>query len=195
MQRILIKNTIKLIIGGIAIGLLHQYDLVLAILLALKIVHSFYKNIKKQTFSIALVIGFVITGIIGIAVEHAGTSYGYWEYHDISRQVPLWIFFAWGAAFILMYQIENQVYQATPTLSENSKKYLTLFMVAFFPTLGEIIAINLGTWTYYVPYQILGVPFAAIVALIIIHSSVNALLGFTSKKFGIKDMVFNPQKM
>ena len=66
-----------------------------------------------------------------------------------------------------MYQIENQVYKATPNLSDSSKKYLTLFMVAFFPTLGEIIAINLGTWTYYVPYQILGVPFAAIVALII----------------------------
>ncbi|AUC14679.1 hypothetical protein BTO06_05780 [Tenacibaculum sp. SZ-18] len=195
MQKILIKNTIKLIIGGIAIGLLYQYGLLLAILLILKIAHSFYKNIKKQTLSIALVIGFVVTGIIGIAVEHAGTSNGYWEYHDISRQVPLWIFFAWGGAFILMYQIENQIYKSTPDLSDSSKKHLTLFMVAFFPTLGEIIAINLGTWKYYVSYQILEIPLAAIAALIIIHSSTNAFLGVTSKKFGIKDMVFNPQKM
>ncbi len=192
MQKILLINTIKLTIGGIAIGLLHPYDFILAGLLALKIAHSIYKNIKKQTFTFSLVIGFVLTGIIGIAVEHAGTPYGYWEYHNISRQVPAWIFFAWGAAFILMYQIENQVLQEVPNLSETSKKYLILFMVAFFPTLGEIIAINLGTWTYYMPYQILGVPLAAVAALIIIHSSVNAIVGITSKKLGIKDVVFNP---
>ena len=192
MNKILLKNTIKLTIGGVALGLLHQYDLVIALLLVLKIIHSFYKSIKNQTFSILMVIGFIITALIGCTCEYYGTKLGYWEYHDVAHKMPRWLFFAWGAAFILIYQIEIQINQQVKNLSEQRKKYMILFMAAFFPTLGEMIAINLGTWTYYMPYKIFGVPLAAIFALVIIHTSVNAILKLISKKFKIKDFVFNP---
>lgn len=192
MNKILLKNTIKLSIGGIALGLLHRYDLIIAILLVLKIIHSFYKTIKNKTFSKAFVIGFILTASIGLLCEYLGTSYKFWEYHDVSVQLPRWLFFAWGAAFILLYQIEVQIHTAIPNLSHKKKKYLVLFMAGFFPTLGEMIAINLGTWTYYMPYKIFGVPLAAIIALVIIHYTVDAVLGYTSKKFNIKDIVYNP---
>lgn len=192
MKKILLKNTIKLTIGGIALGLLHQYDWLVAILLVLKITHSFYKNIKNQTFSAALVLGFLLTGCIGVICEYLGTTYHYWEYHDINRQIPLWIFPAWGAAFILMHQVEIQIHQEVHDLSDKTKQYLILFMSAFFPVLGEMIAINLGTWTYYMPYKIFGVPLAAVTALIIIHSTVSFIIKTISKKFGIRDLVFNP---
>ncbi|CAM1340677.1 hypothetical protein [Tenacibaculum amylolyticum] len=192
MKEIFLKNTIKLIIGGIAIGLLHQYDLLIAILLGLKIIHSFYKRVKTNSLSILFIIGFILTGIIGFTCEYLGTSYGYWEYHDVPYQTPRWLFFAWGAAFILIYQIEAILYQKFPNMSNRNKNLYILFIVAFFPTLGEMVAINLGTWTYYVPYKIFGVPLGAIAALIIIHATINVFLGTVGKQFGIKDIVYNP---
>ena len=183
---------LKLILGGLLIGFFHQYDLILAILLILKITHSFLKNIRNKTFNSNLIFGFLLTAIIGYTCEYFGTKYQYWEYHDVATEIPKWVFFAWGAAFILMYQTELEINKKASHISSKTKKWLVLFMVAIFPTLGEIITINLGTWSYDMPYKIFGVPLAAVIALIIIHYAVNALLGVTSKKFGIKDLVFNP---
>ncbi|WP_442266097.1 hypothetical protein ACSIGC_17735 [Tenacibaculum sp. ZS6-P6] len=190
--KIILKSIVKLILGGLLIGFFHQYDLILAILLVLKITHSFVKNIRNKTFNSNLIFGFLLTAIIGYICEYFGTKYQYWEYHDVATEIPKWVFFAWGAAFILIYQTELEINKKTTDISSKTKKLWVLFIVTVFPTLGEIITINLGTWSYNVPYKVFGVPLAAIAALIIIHYAVNIILGYTSKKFGIKDLVFNP---
>ncbi|TCP24669.1 hypothetical protein EV195_105100 [Tenacibaculum skagerrakense] len=192
MQKILFKNTVKLIIAGLLIGFLHKYDLIIALLIFLKLIHTFHRNYKADTFSIMFLIGFIVTGAVGLFFEYIGTSYKYWEYHDISRQVPAWLFFAWGGAFITTYQIKMQIYKELPELSDNIKLYITLIIVALFPAFGEMIAINLGTWTYHLPYKVFGVPLIAIAALIIIHFTIHNILSFFTKKSGIKDIVFNP---
>ena len=165
MKKILILSTLKLIIGGIIIGVFHQYDLILAIVLGLKIIHSIYSSVKNNTYSPIFVAGLVFTGLMGVLVEHLGTTYNHWEYHDVASQVPRWLFFGWAGAFVLMYRIEVQIYTQFPNLSKASRNALILLMALFFPALGEMIAINLGTWTYFWPYQLFGVPFLAIVGL------------------------------
>lgn len=182
MLKIILKNTIKLTIGGVALGLLHQYDWLVALLLIAKIGHTYYKRKKNNTLHTKLVLGFFLTASLGLLAEFLGTEFHFWEYHDINTQLPLWLFFAWGAAFVIIYQTEEQIMELKPNLSKTNKNLLLLFLVAFFPTYGEIIAIQLGTWTYYMPYQILGVPVAAIVALIAIHSIINLIVNALVKK-------------
>lgn len=183
MLKIILKNTIKLSIGGVALGLLHQYDWLVALLLIAKIAHTYYKRKKNNTLHFKLVLGFFLTASLGLLAEFLGTEFHFWEYHDINTQLPLWLFFAWGAAFVIIYQTEEQILALNPNISSTNKNLVLLFLVAFFPTLGEIIAIQLGTWTYYMPYQILGVPIAAIIALIAIHSVINYIVNFLDLRF------------
>ena len=60
-----------------------------------------------------------------------------------------------------------------------------------FPAFGEMITIKLGVWTYYVPYQLFGVPFFAILVLPIVHICINLTLFKICKKRNIEDIVFN----
>lgn len=163
-------------------GLLHEYDWLIALLLIVKIIHTFYKRRKNNTLHNKLVLGFFLTATLGLIAEFFGTEFHFWEYHDINTQLPLWLFFAWGAAFIIIYQTEEQIIALNTTLSKSKKNLLLLFLVSFFPTYGEIIAIQLGTWTYNMPYQILGVPILAIFALIVIHTVINIFINFLDKK-------------
>jgi len=182
LLKIILKNSIKLTIGGITLGLLHHYDWFVALLLIAKIGHTYYKRKKANTLSIKLVLGFFLTASLGLLAEYLGTEFHFWEYHDINTQLPLWLFFAWGAAFVIIYQTEEQIMELKPNLSKRNQSLSLLFLVAFFPTYGEIIAIQLGTWSYYMPYQILGVPIVAIVALIAIHAIVNFIVNAFEKK-------------
>ncbi|MGK0447849.1 MAG: hypothetical protein ACJA2M_001628, partial [Polaribacter sp.] len=76
------KALIKLIIAGVFIGVLKQYDLIIAILLFLKIVHNIYKEIikPKKSKNWLLLIGMLLTGFGGIVGETWGVTNGYWEY-------------------------------------------------------------------------------------------------------------------
>ncbi|MDY0781461.1 hypothetical protein [Tenacibaculum sp. IB213877] len=192
MKKILLEGTLKLVIGGIIIGVLHKYDSLLAVLLFLKIIHSIYKAKKNNTYSIIFIIGMIFTGLIGLLTEYIGTEYGHWQYHEVNTQLPNWLFFAWVGAFVLMYGIEAKINLNYPNLTNKNKQLLVLFMAFFFPSLGEMIAINLGTWTYYWPYQILNLPLLAFFGLTVIHYLIHATLTLMSKKLNITDIVFNP---
>lgn len=67
----ILKALIKLIIAGILIGTLKKYDLIIAILLFLKIVHNIYKEIikPKKNKNWILLIGMLLTGFGGIVGE------------------------------------------------------------------------------------------------------------------------------
>ncbi len=190
----LVKSIIKLVLAGIVIGLSHTYDLIIALVLVLLIVFYFYKNFtKKDDFNKTVVIGMITTGILGILVEYWGVSNKYWLYHNLSngRSFPFWLPFAWMLAFLFLYMIEVKMMQLLVKKSWRNK-FLILFLVAtIFPVLGEIITINLGVWTYYWPYQFVGIPLFAVLGLLTLHMFVNLLLVIYCHKFKINDPIFS----
>jgi len=188
----ILKAIIKLTIVGFLIGFLRQYDLILAILLVLKIVHVIYKNILKlATKNWILLIGMIFTGFGGMIVEKWGVSNNYWKYHEISRDLPLWLPFAWMLAFYFLYRIESGLIPYLKNKTIKNKLIIAFWLSLIIPAFGEIITINLGVWTYYWPYQIFGVPIYAFVCLVFVHMLVYVILSSICKKWKINDIVFS----
>ena len=186
------KAFIKLTIAGVLIGLLKQYDLILAILLLLKIAHVIYvNNYKAERKNWILLIGMLITGIGGILAEHWGVSNGYWKYHKVARSLPLWLPFAWALAFYFLYRVEVGIIQNIQKKTVTNKLIIAFWLSLVVPAVGEMITINLGVWTYYWPYQILGVPALAFGCLVAFHMVVYLILSIVCKKYQIKDIVFS----
>ena len=92
----ILKALSKLIIAGILIGVLKEYDAILAGILILKIAHNIYKEIilPKSNKNWLLIAGMLLTGFGGIVGETWGVANGYWEYHKVARELPLWLPFA-----------------------------------------------------------------------------------------------------
>jgi hypothetical protein len=105
-----LKAIIKLCIAGFLIGFLKSYDAIIAIILFLKILHVIYKNIIiAETKNWILLIGMIVTGFGGMVGENWGVSNNYWEYHEVSKELPLWLPFAWMLAFYFLYSIESRL--------------------------------------------------------------------------------------
>tara|TARA_B110000046_G_scaffold66856_1_gene74788 strand:+ start:7326 stop:7928 length:603 start_codon:yes stop_codon:yes gene_type:complete len=189
----ILKALIKLIIAGILIGVLKQYDLIIAILLFLKIVHNIYKEIikPKKNKNWLLLIGMLLTGLGGIVGETWGVTNGYWEYHEVARKLPLWLSFAWMLAFHYLYKLERNLIPLLSNQTQRNKILLAIVLALILPAFGEVITIYLGVWTYYWPFQILGVPLYAFICLVFVHMLVYTILHFACKKYNIKDIVFN----
>jgi hypothetical protein len=187
------KALIKLIIAGVLIGVLKQYDLIIAILLFLKIVHNIYKEIIKpeKNKNWLLLIGMLLTGFGGIVGETWGVTNGYWEYHEVTRQLPLWLPFAWMLAFHYLYKLERNLIPLLSNQTQKNKIVLAFVLALTLPAFGEVITIYLGVWTYYWPFQILGVPLYAFICLVFVHMLVYTVLHFICKKYKINDIVFN----
>tara|TARA_R110001632_G_scaffold124451_1_gene237334 strand:- start:11937 stop:12542 length:606 start_codon:yes stop_codon:yes gene_type:complete len=187
----ILKALVKLTIAGFLIGFLKQYDLILAILLVLKIMHVIYKNIVKSAAkNWILLIGMILTGFGGILGEFWGVSNQYWEYHEVSRDLPLWLPFAWMLAFYFLYQIESGLIPYLKNKNIKNKLIIAFWLSLIIPAFGEIITINLGVWTYYWPYQIFGVPIYAFACLVFVHMLVYIILSSICKKWKINDIVF-----
>lgn len=188
----ILKALAKLTIAGVLIGLLKEYDLILAILLLLKILHVIYKNIYKAgPKNWILLIGMLLTGVGGILAEHWGVSNGYWEYHEVSRDLPLWLPFAWALAFYFLYRIEVGLIKNIQHKTIKNKLIIAIALSLIIPAVGEMITINLGVWTYYWDYQILGVPLLAFACLLAFHMFIYLLLYTVCKKYKINDLVFS----
>ena len=88
----ILKAIIKLCIAGFLIGFLKSYDAIIAIILFLKILHVIYKNIiTAETKNWILLIGMIVTGFGGMVGEKWGVSNNYWKYHEVARELPLWL--------------------------------------------------------------------------------------------------------
>lgn len=187
------KALVKLIIAGILIGVLKQYDAIIAGLLILKIIHNIYKEIiqPKNHKNWLLLIGMLLTGFGGIIGETWGVTKGYWEYHKVIRQLPLWLPFAWMLAFHYLYKLERNLIPLLTHKTQKNKVVLAIILALLLPAFGEVITIYLGVWTYYWPYQILGIPIYAFVCLVFVHMFVYTILHFVCKKYKIDDVVFN----
>ena len=186
-----LKAIIKLCIAGFLIGFLKSYDAIIAIILFLKILHVIYKNIIiAETKNWILLIGMIVTGFGGIVGENWGVSNNYWEYHEVSKQLPLWLPFAWMLAFYFLYSIESKLIAFLKNKTINNKLIIAFWLSLLVPAFGEVITINLGVWTYYWPYQIFGVPLYAFICLVFVHMLVYGILSFICKKWKINDIVF-----
>jgi len=186
-----LKAIIKLCIAGFLIGFLKSYDAIIAIILFLKILHVIYKNIIiAETKNWILLIGMIVTGFGGMVGENWGVSNNYWEYHEVSKELPLWLPFAWMLAFYFLYSIESKLIAFLKNKTINNKLIIAFWLSLLVPALGEVITINLGVWTYYWPYQIFGVPLYAFICLVFVHMLVYGILSFICKKWKINDIVF-----
>lgn len=187
------KAVIKLIIAGILIGVLKKYDAIIAGILILKIIHNIYKDIlkPKTNKNYLLIVGMLLTGFGGIVGETWGVANGYWEYHQITREIPLWVPFAWMLAFHYLYKLEGKLIPLLQHQSQKNKIILAIILALILPAFGEIVTIYLGVWTYYWPYQIFGVPLYAFICLVFVHMLVYTILHFICKKYKINDVVFN----
>lgn len=188
----ILKSLLKLIFAGIIIGLLKKQDAVIAVLLVSKIGQNLYLEIikPKKNKNWILLIGMLFTGFGGIVGETWGVMNGYWEYHEVRRELPLWLPFAWMLAFHYLYKLERNLIPLLSNQSQKSKILLAIILALILPAFGEIITIQLGVWTYYWPYQLLGVPLYAFLCLVFVHMLVYTILHIICKKYQIKDVVF-----
>jgi hypothetical protein len=132
----------------------------------------------------------LLTGLAGMIGENWGVTNAYWEYHKVSRELPLWLPFAWMLAFYFLYSIESRLIPCLKFKTIKNKLILAFWLSLLVPAFGEIITINLGVWTYYWPYQLFGVPIYAFMCLVIVHMIVYGILAFICKKQKINDIVF-----
>lgn len=183
----------KLIAAGVFIGLLKKYDAIVAIILLLRISHNIYTEIikPKTNKNWLLLTGMLLTCFVGIVGETWGVTNNYWEYHETTRKLPLWLPFAWMLAFHFLYKLERNLIPLLSNQSQKNKIILAILLALILPAFGEVITIYLGVWTYYWPYQILGVPLYAFIGLVIVHMLVYCILHYVCKKYKINDLVFN----
>jgi hypothetical protein len=187
-----LKGVLKLILAGLFIGYLKEYDFWIAAILAAKILHNIYKDVVKPTHkNWLLLIGILLTCFGGIVGETWGVSNCYWEYHAVERTLPLWLPFAWMYAFYFLYKLELKLIPLLKNKSQKNKVLLALLLALILPAFGEVITIYLGVWTYYWPYQLLGVPLYAFICLVFVHMLVYTILHIICKKYKIEDVVFN----
>jgi hypothetical protein len=187
-----LKGVLKLILAGLFIGYLKEYDFWIAAILAAKILHNIYKDVVKPTHkNWLLLIGILLTCFGGIVGETWGVSNRYWEYHAVERTLPLWLPFAWMYAFYFLYKLELKLISLLKNKSQKNKVLLALLLALILPAFGEVITIYLGVWTYYWPYQLLGVPLYAFICLVFVHMLVYTILHIICKKYKIEDVVFN----
>jgi len=189
----ILKGLLKLVIAGVFIGFLKEYDVVIACILVLKIIHNVYTEIikPKTNKNWLLLIGMLLTGFGGVVGETWGVANGYWEYHKVTRAIPMWVPFAWMLAFHYLYKLERNLIPLLKNQTQKNKIILAIILALILPAFGEVITIELGVWTYYWPYQIFGVPLYAFLCLLFVHMLVYTILHFICKKYKIEDVVFN----
>lgn len=188
-----LKSLTKLIIAGVLIGVLKKYDELIACILILKIIHNIYIEIilPKKDKNWVLIIGMLLTGFGGIVGENWGVANGYWEYHKVTKSIPLWVPFAWMLAFHFLYKLERNLIPLLEEQTQRNKILLAIILALILPAFGEVITIQLGVWTYYWPYQIFGVPLYAFLCLLFVHMLVYIILHFICKRYKINDIVYH----
>lgn len=183
----------KLVLAGGFIGSLKENDELIACILILKIIHNIYIEIivPKKNKNWLLLIGMLLTGFGGIVGETWGVANGYWEYHEVTKAIPLWVPFAWMLAFHFLYKLERNLILLLEDQSQKNKIILAIILALILPAFGEVVTIYLGVWTYYWPYQIFGVPLYAFLCLLFVHMLVYVILHFICKRYKINDIVYH----
>jgi hypothetical protein len=187
-----LKRLLVLSIAGVVISLLHAHDLWVMFILAFFTVLIYSRKRKSKSATIYY-LGFFISAIGGIFAENWGIQNGLWKYHDLSdgREFPYWLPLAWGLAFSFLYSFEAYYIKKLRLDSFKSKIFLTLFASVLLPTVGEIVTVQLGVWTYNGDYKIAGIPLYAIGLLVLFHTATFLLLYTINLFWKVQDPVFS----
>ncbi len=194
LAKTIAKNLAKLLIAGFFIGTFYANDGWVALVLGIYLIYAVSKKwVKNDPDKKIYLIGALISGFLGVCCEWWGIYNSFWQYHELgnNREFPFWLPMAWALAFTYIYKLEKDLFYSLGNPILKTKIILALLVAMVFPTLGEIITINMGVWTYSWPYQIYGVPVLAIILLMVFHSGVNLLMSWICYKKGWKNIVFN----
>lgn len=191
----LVRAFIMLALFGAGIGLLRHQDLLVAGLLTVVTLLAYVqtcRRVNSTSEAILIAAGILLTGAIGVTAERWGIGNGHWAYHDLpdGRTFARWLPQAWGLAFLFLYRLERFFVENFRFDSLGRKMALSIVMAVVFPAWGEAIAIQSGVWTYYWPYQILGVPLLAIAMLAVGHTLIFSLFLLISRTCGLKQSMF-----
>ena len=183
-----------MILAGVIIGSFHRYDLMVALFLFSYLVYTLVRKFKQNDEEKwVYLIGVSLTSLLGIICESWGVSNQYWSYHNLdgNREFPYWLPVAWAWAFAFIYSVEKQIIQIKNIHSTSSKVGLAMVIAMIFPTIGEMVVINLGAWSYHWPLQFFGVPLLAIFLLIVFHVGISFLMAIILRRFKIDNVVFS----
>ncbi len=191
-----VRAVVLLFLSGAVIGFFHKIDWVIALICIVRILYFIFfnapKTIDKQTLKIVY-LGMIITTILGVSAELLGIYFGFWEYHDLSdnRDFPYWLPLMWGLSFLFLFRIESRFIRLIKITHFSQKLFITAIVAIVLPTIGEIVAINLGVWTYHnMGPKLLGVPYLAMFLLMILHTGIFTFLTYLCKFNNIETTVF-----
>lgn len=187
-----LQRVIFLALAGVVISFLHHLDWVVLLLLVVCTGLLYWRKRKLKNAKLYF-LGFFVTAIGGVLAENWGIQSGLWTYHDLSdgREFPYWLPLAWGLAFSFVYSFESFYIRTLKLKSFQSKIILTLLASALLPTIGEIVTVQLGVWTYHWEYKLLGIPLYAIGLLCLFHTATFLLLSIVNVYWKTKDPVFS----
>lgn len=191
-----VRAVVLLFLSGAVIGFFHQTDWVVALICLIRILYFVFFNAPKTIdYSTLKVVylGMAITTVLGVAAELLGIYFGFWEYHDLSgnRTFPYWLPLMWGLSFLFLFRIESRLIRLIKITHFSQKLFITAIVAFTLPTIGEIVAINLGVWTYYdMGPQLLGVPYLAMLLLMILHTGIFTFLTYVCKIKKIEAPIF-----
>lgn len=163
---------VKVLLGGVIVGLLHESPWVLTLILLGIVFLKFFRYRHNENFlryKYKIVIGMLISFCLGAFSEWLGTENGWWVYHlyeNTQVKFPPWVPVAWAIAYRIIFELEENWFSRLPAL----KKILAISLAAFLlPPLGEIIAMHLGTWRYTFEPQFLMMPLQAVILIALVH--------------------------
>ncbi|WP_194852444.1 hypothetical protein [Nonlabens antarcticus] len=188
-----LKMVAAVSLAGVIIGLLKSQPYILAVVFLALIIYVFYKTLFKSKTgrNWIPVVGMILTGLLGIIAEYWGVSNDHWQYYHIDSILPAWLPFAWMLAFYLLYRLEYKILPYLKNPSRLRRIMLMIFLTLTIPAFGEMVAINMDVWSYSWPYQILGVPVYAFIALVLLHMFVYIILYIIFKNNYGKMLPFN----
>ncbi|RZK09692.1 MAG: hypothetical protein EOO46_13060 [Flavobacterium sp.] len=187
-----LKRLVILSIAGIVISVLHSEDLVVVLVLAFFTSLIYLRKRKSKNFKIYF-LGFSISAIGGVLAESWGINSGLWTYHNLSdgREFPYWLPLAWGLAFSFLYSFEAYFIKTLKLKSLKSKITLTILSSILLPTVGEIVTVQLGVWTYHSELKIFGIPLYAMALLGLFHTATFLVLYTVNSYWKMHDPVFS----
>lgn len=191
-----VRAIILLFLSGAVIGFFHKIDWVIALICIVRILYFIFfnapKTIDNQTLKIVY-LGMAITTVLGVSAELLGIHFGFWKYHHLSdnREFPYWLPLMWGLSFLFLFRIESRLIRLIKITHFSQKLFITAIVAIVLPTIGEIVAINLGVWTYHnMGPKLLGVPYLAMFLLMILHTGIFTFLTYYCKFKKIETTVF-----
>jgi uncharacterized membrane protein len=154
-----------------------QQEKLAAVLVAMVVANLVRRWLRHRSMTEAARHAFVVitTGVIGYLTEAWGTTNGHWTYHHLppGQHVPFWVPVAWAIAGELLHFVESAATGKSASRIQNLAFVYALGIV--FPFLGEAICVANGVWTYHWPYQIAGIPVAALLLIAYTHFVFSAI--------------------